>query len=397
MMRVSTANAFATSIDNLQTRQGELVDAQTRMTSGKRVMQACDDPTAAARAERARAALQRTDSTQRAIDASQNAMSLTESALADAGDLIGQARDLLLSAGSASMDDSQRAVVAKQISSIRQQLLAVANRGDGNGGHVFSGQGSGAAPFVDRAGGVAYSGSGGSVQAASDESLPLTLDGGQVWLSAPSGNGVFETHAASNSAWIDGGQVTSPQALTGANYQIAFSVVGGQTTYSVLKDGGTAVVSGAPYTSGQAIEFDGLSVAITGAPAAGDHFDIAPSQPDTSIFDTLDQAVRGLQTPGQAAAAVTQTVQDALHGLDASSTHLQGLRGMAGEVLKRIDAVQGRLADTKLEGETLRSNAEDLDMTQAISDFQTKQTGYQAALQTYASMQKLSLFTYIQA
>jgi flagellar hook-associated protein 3 FlgL len=36
-------------------------------------------------------------------------------------------------------------------------------------------------------------------------------------------------------------------------------------------------------------------------------------------------------------------------------------------------------------------------MTQAISDFQTKQTGYQAALQTYASMQKLSLFTYIQA
>ena len=36
-------------------------------------------------------------------------------------------------------------------------------------------------------------------------------------------------------------------------------------------------------------------------------------------------------------------------------------------------------------------------MIQAISDFQNKQTGYQAALQTYASMQRMSLFDYIQA
>ena len=42
-----------------------------------------------------------------------------------------------------------------------------------------------------------------------------------------------------------------------------------------------------------------------------------------------------------------------------------------------------------------RSRAEDLDMIKGISDFQNQQTGYQAALQTYASVQKLSLFNYI--
>jgi flagellar hook-associated protein 3 FlgL len=32
---------------------------------------------------------------------------------------------------------------------------------------------------------------------------------------------------------------------------------------------------------------------------------------------------------------------------------------------------------------------------QAISDFQKQQTGYQAALQSYAQIQKLSLFNYV--
>ena len=42
-----------------------------------------------------------------------------------------------------------------------------------------------------------------------------------------------------------------------------------------------------------------------------------------------------------------------------------------------------------------RSAAEDLDMVQAISEFQNQQSGYDAALKTYAMVQRLSLFNYI--
>ena len=42
-----------------------------------------------------------------------------------------------------------------------------------------------------------------------------------------------------------------------------------------------------------------------------------------------------------------------------------------------------------------RSNAEDLDMLQAVSDFQNKQSGYDAALKSYAMVQRLSLFQYV--
>ena len=49
----------------------------------------------------------------------------------------------------------------------------------------------------------------------------------------------------------------------------------------------------------------------------------------------------------------------------------------------------------KLAATTERSNAEDVDMVHAISEFQNKQSGYDAALKSYAMVQRLSMFQYI--
>jgi flagellar hook-associated protein 3 FlgL len=396
MMRVTTANFYTESISNLQQRQGALSLSQQQLTSGKRVQHASDDPTAAARAERARAMLQRADASQRSIDASRTAMQLTESALGNSVELLQQARELMVAAGNASYSDAERRDVGNQLAEIRKQLMGVANRGDGSGGYVFSGQGASQPPFLDRPGGVAYVGVGGAVQTASDEALPLTLDGQQVWLSAPSGNGVFTTAPGVGSgAWIDAGRVTDPSQITGANYQVQFAQSGGVTTYSIFKDGVATPVSGAPYTSGTAIEIDGMAFNISGSPANGDNFNITPSKPDLSVFDAIDKAVQALKTPGMTSAQITQTVQTGLRDLDSVSNQLQSSRSMAGEVLNRVDGATSRVSDLKLFGETTRSNAEDLDMVQAISNFQNQQTGYQAALQTYSSLQRMSLFDYI--
>lgn len=395
-MRTATSTSYAAAMANLQRRQGELTDSQERLTSGLRVMRASDDPTAAARAERARALIQRSESSQRAVDASRTSMQLTEAALADAGELLQQARELVTAAGNASYSDAERSDVANQIAEIRKQLMGVANRSDGSGGYVFSGQGSGRPPFLDRPGGVDYVGTGGAVRVASDEPLPLTLDGGQVWLAGASGNGVFETRTVTGSgAWIDSGRVIAPDQVTGANYSINFTVSGGTTTYSILRDGVATGVANAPYVSGQAIEIDGMAVTVSGSPASGDAFEIVPSEPGLSVFDALDRVVNELKTPLRTMAQTTQTVQNGLRDLDALSDHLQSTRSMTGEVLNRIDGVDNRLDDLKLFGESTRSDAEDLDMVQAISDFQNQQTGYEAALQTYSTMQRMSLFDYI--
>ena len=397
VQRIATSNAYDSALTNLMSRQDNLTSTQEQMTSGKRVVKASDDPASAARAERARALEDRTTSSQKAVDASNNAMTLTESALGDAGELLQQARELMVSAGDASYSDAERASKASAIAAIRSQLLSVANRPDGQGGFVFSGQGSGGAPFVDQPGGVVFKGVGGSVNVATDEPLPLTLDGGSIWLSANTGNGVFVTkNTNSTGAWIDSGSVTAPDQITGSTYDIQFSTAGGATTYSVLQDG-NPISTGNAYNSGQDIIVAGMSFAITGTPADGDDFQTTPSAKTLSVFDALDSAVARLSKPDQSGPDVQQAVQDSIRNIDQCNSQISSARAYAGTTLQRLDGVKGRLDATELSAQTDRSSAEDLDMVKALSSFNAQQTGYQAALQSYATIQKLSLFNYLNA
>jgi flagellar hook-associated protein 3 FlgL len=396
-MRISTFNAFEAGIDTLQKRQQQLAESQERLTSGKRVVKASDDPAAAARAERALAGELRSETSQRAVDASRNAMTLTESALADADELLQQAREALVAAGNGSYSDQERKGQATKLAGIRNQLLAVANRGDGAGNFLFAGQGTTVAPFLDGPGGVTYQAVPGEQRTETGTNLPLSLDGKAMWLQARTGNGVFETSAAAGvtGAWIDNGQVVDPSAVTVSTYTLQFTAGAGGTTYAVLRDGLPTAVTAAPYTSGQDIVVDGMSARITGTPATGDSFTIAPSTSSLSVFDALDSAIADLNTGGRTNAQIQQANTDALRDIDSAMTFLQHSRAIAGEALQRVDNETGRLDSQKLAAQTERSAAEDLDMVDAISKFQNQQTGYDAALKSYSMVQRMSLFQYL--
>jgi flagellar hook-associated protein 3 FlgL len=397
MTRISTAQAFDASLQTLQRRQSELSEAQQQLASGKRVSKASDDPTAAARAERALASVSRVDANQRGVDASKTLMTMTESSLGDAGELLQRARELLVSAGNGSHNDMQRQAIATELRGIREQLLAVANRGDGADGFLFGGQGSAQAPFVDAPGGVQYRGTAGQSQVAGHEQLPLAIDGGATWLTARTGNGVFETCVGANSgsAWVDAGSVVDPSALTGSTYRIQFTNTAGAITYSVLRDGAATAQSNVGYQPGKAIEVDGMAVKVTGTPAGGDEFGMRPSTATLSVFDTLDRAVADLSATGKSGSQVTQDGVMNLRDLDQAMTRLQAARSDLGGTLDRIDSVTERNEGLVLQGETERANAEDLDMVHAISEFQAKQSGYDAALKSYSMVQRLSLFQYL--
>ena len=85
----------------------------------------------------------------------------------------------------------------------------------------------------------------------------------------------------------------------------------------------------------------------------------------------------------------------ALANIDKGLERLHNMRGYAGELLNRADRITGDQENRSIQLEADRSRAEDLDMIKGISEFQNAQVGYQAALQSYAQVQKLSLFNYI--
>jgi flagellar hook-associated protein 3 FlgL len=398
-MHISTSNNYQVTIDTLIRRQSDLATSQEQLTSGKRVNRASDDPAAAARSERALAAEARTTASQRAVDASGNAMTLSESALGNAGDLLQTIREAMVQAGNPTLGDADRKSLAQQISQLRNQLLSVANSTDGNGTYLFGGQGANQTPFIDAAGGVQYRGSSGQSQAAVADTLPLSVDGKASWMQAPTGNGVFATSATTStgSGWIDPGVVTNAALLTGATYDIQFTVAAGVTTYSVLKGGLPTPLVNVPFTAGQAVQIDGMSATISGQPANGDAFRLAASTPTLDVFGVLDRTVADLNTTSRTGAQIAQANSTNLRAVDAVMGQLQAARTQTGAVLNRIDAVTSRLSAQKLASQTEGANATDLDMTQALSAFSNKQTGYDAALKTYSMVQGLSLFKYLSA
>ncbi len=401
-MRLSTANYFDTSISTLQGRQLQLQKTQIQLSSGSKIQQASDDPTAAAQAERARASISRIDANTRAVQASQNSMTLAESALGDATDLMQQIRETVVQAGDGSYTDAERQALSAKVQDLRNQLFTVANRTDGAGNYLFSGQGSGGPPFLDQAGGVVYAGVSGSNQTGVLGNYQLSVDGRSAFEQALGGNGSFVTSAGTNvntgdapSGWIDSGNVTAPASLTGHNYQIQINGTAPDQNYVVTDTDTGSVVGSDSFSPGQSLQFDGMSMAISGSPADGDQFNVAPAGNNLKLFDVLDRTIADLKAPSRTGAQISQANASDLRDLDAVMGNVQNVRSQVGQTMNNLDNTTSQMASLKLNAQTDQSAAEDLDMVQGISDFQNQQTGYQAALQTYAMVQRMSLLQYI--
>lgn len=395
-MRLGTANAYDASLAKLTNHQVDLTELQEKLTAGKKVLRPSDDPTGAAQAERAMTRLRRIETEQRALNVQKNSMAMVESTLGSATETLQNIRDLVVGAGNAGYTSVNRSSIAQQISAMRDQLFAYANRVDSNGVPLFGGLGSASAPFTDAIAGVIFNGIAGQT-AGSAVSISGAMDGQAVWMNVPSGNGVFDVSlggANSGTAWTDVGQVVNPSAITGDNYTVSFNVVAGVTTYDVVDTTtATAVAAGQPYTSGQEIQFDGMSIRVEGAPASGDTLEIAPST-TTNIFQVIDRAVAGIHGASNGN-LLTQAFTRALTEIDTGMDRIQAARGLAGEQLNRADNIDSNQSAKFNQVEADRSRAEDLDMIKGISDFQNQQTGYEAALKTYAQVQRLSLFNYL--
>lgn len=316
-MRIASANAFESALGNLQRRQQALSELQQQLTSGKRVQKVSDDPTAAATAARALANETRTVAHERALQASSANMALAEGSLGDAGELLQQARELTVSAGNGTYKLEQRAVIAQQLESLRNDLLALANRRDPDGRALFGGVSStlNGAAFVD--------------------------DGTSVTYQA------LATPRELQSAAAPGDQIKMPLTLDG------------EAIWGIGDD---------PVAPGNAL----------------------------NVFSALDELIDRLRDPAlQDSAAVAQNVSDALTRIDALSANMASWRSFAGDALSTSDRLESQLSQTKLDAKTQRSEAEDLDLLEAISDFQNQQTGYDAAMKTYSMVQRMSLFDYI--
>ncbi len=411
--RVATANMYDSALRNLASRQKSVADLQENLTAGKRVVRASDDPVAAAQAERALTRISRIQSEQRQLDVQRGAMALAESTLGDAVGLVQEMRQLIVGAGNGTLKPEDRKTFANQLQSLREQLTETINRKDTNGMPLLGALGSSLQPFAGPLlAGPDYRFDGLPGQAGSSgPGIATALDGHAALMFDAVRDGVYGASVArAPGSTLVTSAVTTPAsgraALAGAGYELtvnSVATVGNatQVSYSLTRNGAPA---GGPFTAsaitGQPIPIEiqeGLPAAtvmkfdLTGMPAGGDVVSLAPS---SSLMGTLDAAIRGIAGAGDTAAAA-QAVGQALAGIDSGMEQLHNLRGYAGELLNRADRIGSDQEGRAVQLEADRSRAEDLDMVKGISDFQNAHVGYQAALQSYAQVQRMTLLDYM--
>lgn len=401
-MRVATAQTYNNTVSHLNKRQAELSELQERISTGKRVMRASDDPVAAVLAESAQNKLSRITADQRALDHSRTSITQAESALGEATELIQDVRDLLVSAGNASYGGQEYRDIAQALEGLRDQLVGVANQKDGAGRTLFGGLGGSSTPFVEIYGPggstVRFDGQRGQ-EAGGNNALPLALDGEAIFMKVPPGNGSFTIDlGAANTGGVraDTGRVNNPSAVTGHDYSVGFANVGGVLEYSVTDTTTGGTVATGPYTSGSTLEFDGIAFRVQGAAAAGDTLEVKAVTTPTDLFQVVQGAIDALKgASGGQSASLLHTLDRTLAEVDAGHDRVLAARSQTGAWLNRGDRLDSVLSTREVAHATEKSELEDLDLVQGISEFKSMETGLQAAMAAYAQVQKLSLFQYV--
>jgi flagellar hook-associated protein 3 FlgL len=402
MTRVSTYSWFRSGELAMMNRQSDLLATQARISSGKRINNPADDPIGAADATATRSALARFDQFKENQDHARYLLNLGESTLGQFVDSAQEAKEKLIAAGNGSYSNAERQMLATDLQGILARLVGLANSSDGAGGYLFAGSREAAAPFAQSGTTVGFNGDNTllRLEVSTDRLQQVKFAGDDLFLKVRPGNGTFTTApAATNtgSGIVDPGAVIDPAQITGSGYTISFAVSGGATTYQVVRASDSAVVASGSYSAPASIDFDGQRVTIRGTPANGDTFQVQPAG-YRSIFDTLASAVQLLST-GVTTDAAKARFQSALSGLNASLDqvldHLSLKRAEYGAGLSKLDGYQRLNDDRQLEYRTRLSGVEDLDVAQAASELAQRQMTYQAAIQSYSAISKLSLFNYL--
>ena len=408
--RLGTANMYDRTINNINRQQNELASQMEHTSAGMRVIRASDDPVAAAQAERARNRLERIASDQRGLDAQKATVEYAESTLGEINDALQEFRSLLVQAGNGAYNQVQRDTLVEQLTSLREQIAKYANRVDSNGLPLFRG--------LDTKTGLPFPNDEEGIQSGQPNSgefhIANSLNGVLAFFSGKTGNGVLEiepflrdpgstppNQAVPNQgkAHADIGVIKDPAVAAAVTtpIEITFQDNAGVLEYTI--DGGA---TWSPYKEGAAISVAGMDVVIKGQPVAGDGFTIKPST-TISTFEALDRAIAavrdnanpdGSTAYGTLAHGITQSLTE----LDTAMNRISTVTGLAGDLLNQAERMGNTLLVREEQTEAQRVAAEQYDaegMVRAIAQMQTQQTAVSAALQSYASIQKLSLLNYI--
>jgi flagellar hook-associated protein 3 FlgL len=221
MFRVTNNTLFRNTLRDIQSTAAAFARAQQQVSSGKRLQQASDDPSAATVGMRERAEIRAADRYREANDAVDSRLRVTDTVLSDIISTITTAQTRAAAGRSTVLTAQQREAVALEIEGAKQAIFTAINTSY-RGMYLFAGADTTAEPYT-RVGATvsAYQGDATvvSVDVSRTSTAEVTVNGGAVLQgSAPAD--LFQTLdalataiRAGNMTGIDGGLTELEQAF----------------------------------------------------------------------------------------------------------------------------------------------------------------------------------------
>lgn len=397
-MRISTSGMHAQALAAMLLAQGKLAKVQQQLTTGQRLTSAADDPIAASSGIAMDQTLAELDRYGANALRAASRLHAEESALDGVVDVIQRVQELAVQVNNGAYGDTERKAISAELHQRYDQLLALANSGDGAGRYLFGGAADGSAPFAgSSSGGVTYSGDSGQrlITVAPGVDVADGDPGVEVFQRIDNGNGTFavtSSPANSGDAVITSAKLSDPPQWLDDTYTI--DVTGGNYTVTGAASG---VVASGTYASGAAISFAGASIVLTGTPQNGDTWTVAPSV-SQDVFTTLRRLINAVDTPAGSPAVEAQRRSEyfgAQTDLAGALTHILTVRSAVGTRLSSLDTAESQREAAKLDVQSALSGLRDTDYNEAVTRMNLLMTALQAAQQTYQKIQGTSLFDYL--
>ena len=139
-MRISTLYMYKQSAESMTKRMGQSNEIYLRMSAGKTLLKASDNPTAATDAVKHQDALAQLEMYSGVRARVRSALEYQDNILNGVGNLMTTTlKEKMVAAGSDAYSDEDRRALGKEIEGIRANLLDLANSRDSAGRYIFSG------------------------------------------------------------------------------------------------------------------------------------------------------------------------------------------------------------------------------------------------------------------
>ena len=416
-MRISSMQIFNIANKSMADANQAIAKTQEQISSGKRVITAADDPVAATKIMQLTDELASLDQYNKNIDIAQNNLVLEESVLSNINNLVTRIQELAVQAGNTgTQTKNEYNALSQEVSARLDELQSLLNTKNSNGDYIFGGYKSQSEPFAgDAQTGFSYHGDGGQqfIKIANNTTIAATDSGKSAFMDIPSAQNTFNTYASSANqssppAAITVGQVVDQEQYDAFYPEDIIITFNEDSTLSPPAKNFTAVErstgriihteagdANRPYTPGEPIEINGVSVAITGQPNPGDKFIIESSEKQDALttLARFSEAMSSFDGSTEGKEALGKMVATTLDNLQNIQTSISEVVSNIGARFNTLESTQALHKDSELVTKEVLSDLRDLDYAEASTRLSAQAMVLQAAQQTFIRISQLTLFS----